>query len=134
MQQPEEIGSLTIEMDIGVILSEFNRRKYTMKTFLLSLALLSLVPLTHAEDIQSTSSWIDTNTVLLSNSQSYEIARRDCETTMRILSIMSNDKIVFRSSCEPSYNPRCIYYFCYQLCTKAFVVPDHDHDHDHAPN
>lgn len=96
-----------------------------MKALLLSLSLLSLVQFARAEDVQSTSAsaWIDTNTVLISNSQSPDIARRDCETTMRILSIMSNDKIVFRSTCESTVNPRCNYYYCYQLCVKALVVP-----------
>ena len=94
-----------------------------MKALFLSLSLLSLVQIARAEDVQSTSAWIDTNTVLISNSQSPDIARRDCETTMRILSIMSNDKIVFRSTCESTVNPRCNYYYCYQLCVKAFVVP-----------
>jgi hypothetical protein len=42
---------------------------------------------------------------------------------MRILSIMSNDRIVFRSMCEPAYNhPRCTYYYCYQLSAKALIV------------
>ncbi|MGZ3788962.1 MAG: hypothetical protein ACXVLQ_10580 [Bacteriovorax sp.] len=94
-----------------------------MKTLLLSLAFLSTLPFAHAEDVSSISSWIDTNTVLISNSQSPDIARRDCETTMQILSIMSNDKIVFRSRCESTVHPRCTYYYCYQLCVQAFVVP-----------
>jgi hypothetical protein len=94
-----------------------------MKTLLFTLALLTLGQFAHAEDLKSTTAWIDTNTVLISNSQSPEIARRDCETTMRILNIMSNDKIVFRSLCESTANPRCAYYYCYQLCVKAYVVP-----------
>lgn len=94
-----------------------------MKAFLLTLSLLSVVSLAQAEGLQSSSAWIDTNTVLLSNSQSPDIARRDCETTMQILNIMSNDKIVFQSACEPTVNPRCIYYYCYQLSVKALVVP-----------
>jgi hypothetical protein len=92
--------------------------------FSLALALLSITLYAHADEPKSDSAWIDTNTVLISNSQSPDIARRDCETTMRILNIMTNDKIVFRTSCEPSYNPRCMYYYCYQLCTKVLVVPN----------
>jgi hypothetical protein len=97
-----------------------------MKAFIFSLAILSIANISQAlaDDIPSDTRWIDTNSVLISNQQSPEIARRDCETTMQILSIMSNDKIVFRSMCEPSYNPRCIYRFCYQLNVKALVV-DH---------
>ncbi len=94
-----------------------------MKALLLSLTLFALIPFVHAEDTQSKEAWIDTNTVLISNSQSPDIARRDCETTMRILGIMSNDKIVFRSTCESTVNPRCNYYYCFQLSVKAFVVP-----------
>ncbi|MDO9184058.1 MAG: hypothetical protein Q7U04_16715 [Bacteriovorax sp.] len=104
-----------------------------MKAFFLTLVLLSGSSFAQSQSsIQETPSnsvWIDTNVVLISNSQNPEIARRDCETTMRILSIMSNDKIVFRSTCEPTTNPRCNYYFCYQLNTKALVVNQHDHDH-----
>ena len=97
-----------------------------MKAFICSLAFLSvanaaLPPLENP----SNQVWIDTNSVLISNSQSPDIAKRDCETTMRILSIMSNDRIVFRTSCEPTYNPRCNFYFCYELKTKALVVDDH---------
>lgn len=97
-----------------------------MKTFIFSLALLSIssVSLALAEDIPSNSQWIDTNSVLISNAQNPDMARRDCETTMQILSIMSNDRIVFRSMCEPTYNPRCVYRYCYQLNVKALVV-DH---------
>jgi hypothetical protein len=94
-----------------------------MKALLLTLALFSSMAMAGTSELQSNSSWIDTNTVLISNSQNMDIARRDCETTMRILSIMSNDKIVFRSSCEPTYNQRCVYYYCYQLSAKALVVP-----------
>ncbi|MDD4976322.1 MAG: hypothetical protein PHY93_18330 [Bacteriovorax sp.] len=97
-----------------------------MKAFIFSLAFLSIANVSLAQDgvPLSTSSWIDTNTVLISNGQSPDIARRDCETTMRILSIMSNNKIVFQSTCEASYNPRCNYYYCYQLNTRALVVDD----------
>jgi len=97
-----------------------------MKALLLSLTLFALIPFAHAEDTQSKEAWIDTNTVLISNSQSPDIARRDCETTMRILGIMSNDKIVFNSTCAPTYNPRCNYQFCYQLCVRALII-DHHH-------
>ena len=93
-----------------------------MKVLLFSLAFLSAINFTHAEDLASTSSWIDTNTVLISNANSPDIARRDCETTMRILSIMSNDKIVFNSTCLNTVNPRCNYYYCYQLSVKALVI------------
>lgn len=93
-----------------------------MKVFIISLFLLTLSTAINAEEIQSGSVWIDTNTVFISNSQSLDIARRDCETTMRILSVMSNDKIVFRSMCEPAYNARCTYYFCYKMSAKALVV------------
>ena len=96
-----------------------------MKALIFSLALLAITNITLAEDTPSHSVWIDTNSVLISNSQSPDIARRDCETTMRILSIMSNDKIVFRSMCEPSYNPKCNFYYCYQLNVKALVVDEH---------
>lgn len=97
-----------------------------MKALIFSLSLLFIANIALA-DVESPSHqvWIDTNSVLISNAQSPEIARRDCETTMRILSIMSNDKIVFRSTCEPTYNPRCNYYYCYQLCVKALVVDEH---------
>jgi hypothetical protein len=95
----------------------------TMKALLLTLSLFSLFSFAHAEDALSASAWIDTNTVLISNSQSPDIARRDCETTMRILSIMSNDKVVFTSSCAPAANPRCTYYYCYELCSKVLVLP-----------
>ncbi len=98
--------------------------------FSLALALLSITLYAHADEPKSNSAWIDTNTVLISNSQSPDIARRDCETTMRILNIMSNDKVVFRSTCEPTYNPRCMYYYCYQLTPQVFVLPSRDHDHD----
>lgn len=98
-----------------------------MKALLLALTLCSLFSFAHAEDAgliaPSASAWIDTNTVLISNSQSPDIARRDCETTMRILSIMSNDKVVFSSSCAPTVNPRCNYYYCYELCSKVLVLP-----------
>lgn len=94
-----------------------------MKALLLTLSLFSLAHSTHAAELESPTEWIDTNTVLISNSQSPDIARRDCETTMQILSIMSNDKIVFRSKCESTINPRCVYYYCYQLSTKALVIP-----------
>lgn len=95
-----------------------------MKAFIFSLALLSIsnFALAETDTPPSHSAWIDTNSVLISNSQSPDIAKRDCETTMRILSIMSNDKIVFNSMCEPSYNPKCNFYFCYQLNVKALVV------------
>lgn len=103
-----------------------------MKTFIISLALLAGMTKIVLADIEnhppmptpppSQSAWIDTNNVLISNAQSPEVARRDCETTMHILSIMSNDRIVFRSKCEPSYNPRCNYYYCYQLGVKVLVV------------
>lgn len=97
-----------------------------MKAFIFSLVLLSITSLSYADiETPSHSVWIDTNSVLISNGQGPDIARRDCETTMRILSIMSNDKIAFRSMCEPSYNPRCNYYYCYQLNVKALVIDDH---------
>ncbi len=95
-----------------------------MKALLLSVSFLALIQFAHANEnaFASTSSWIDTNNVLISNSQNPDIARKDCETTMRILSIMSNDKIVFQSMCERVTNPRCNYYFCYQLSVKALVI------------
>ena len=98
-----------------------------MKAFIYSLALFSIANFAQAEVLNGSSNqvWINTNMVLISNSQNPDIARRDCETTMNILSIMSNDRIVFRSTCEPTYNPRCVYYYCYQLNTKALVI-DHD--------
>ncbi|MBC7540002.1 MAG: hypothetical protein H7281_14360 [Bacteriovorax sp.] len=98
-----------------------------MKAFIFFLTLLSIayVSLALAGDVPSDTRWIDTNSVLISNQQNPDIARRDCETTMRILSIMSNDKIIFRSMCEPSYNPRCVYYYCYQLNVKALVIDEH---------
>lgn len=94
-----------------------------MKIFIFSLALLALTNMALAEvSTPSSSVWIDTNSVLISNGQSPEIARIDCETTMRILSIMSNDRIVFRSNCVPSRHPSCNYIYCYQLNAKALVV------------
>lgn len=94
-----------------------------MKALLLTLSLFSTVSFAQNEEVQSAQTWIDTNTVLISNSQSPDIARRDCETTMRILSIMSNDKIVFRSSCNSTVNPKCTYYWCYELNAKVLIVP-----------
>lgn len=94
-----------------------------MKALLLTLTLFSTCLSIQAEETSSSSTWVDTNTVYISNNQSPEIARRDCETTMRILSIMSNDKIVFRSMCEMANHPRCNYYYCYQLSAKALFVP-----------
>ena len=94
-----------------------------MKALILSLSLLSFIQFAHAEDATSATTWVDTNNVYISNSQNPEIARHDCETTMRILSIMSNDKIVFQSKCEMTSHPRCNYYYCYQLSVKAFVIP-----------
>lgn len=94
-----------------------------MKALLLTLSLLSAMPFVQAEELQSAQTWIDTNTVLISNSQSPDIARHDCETTMRILSIMSNDKVVFRSTCNSTVNPRCTYYWCFELNAKVLVVP-----------
>lgn len=94
-----------------------------MKALLLTLSLFTSLSFAHADEIQSAQTWIDTNTVLISNSQSPDIARRDCETTMRILSIMSNDKVVFRSTCSSSVNPKCTYYWCYELNAKVLVVP-----------
>lgn len=94
-----------------------------MKALLLTLSLISTVSFAQTEEVQSAQTWIDTNTVLISNSQSPDIARRDCETTMRILSIMSNDKVVFRSSCNSSVNPRCTYYWCFELNAKVLVLP-----------
>lgn len=97
-----------------------------MRTFLLSLALIAFSGLSIASEDVSGTTWVDTNNVLISHSQNPDIARRDCETTMRILSIMSNDKIVFRSMCEPAYNnPRCNFYYCYQLSVKALFVDQH---------
>lgn len=97
-----------------------------MRTFLLSLALLAFSGLSIASEDASSTAWVDTNNVLISHSQNPDLARRDCETTMRILSIMSNDKIVFRSMCEPAYNnPRCNFYYCYQLSVKALFVDQH---------
>jgi len=94
-----------------------------MKALLLSISLLTLISFSQAQDSASASAWIDTNNVLISNSQNPDIARKDCETTMRILSIMSNDKIVFQSKCESTNNPRCNFFYCYQLSVKALVVP-----------
>lgn len=97
-----------------------------MKTILLTLVLSTLTSMAWAADEASSSRWVDTNSVLISHSQNPEIARRDCETTMRILSIMNNDKIVFRSMCEPAYNnPRCNFYYCYQLSVKALFIGQH---------
>lgn len=98
-----------------------------MKAFILSLILTSLMSLASAtDDSASSSRWVDTNSVLISHGQNPDIARRDCEATMRILSIMGNDKIVFRSMCEPAYNnPRCSYYYCYQLSVKALFIDQH---------
>lgn len=93
-----------------------------MRAILLTLSFISLMSFAHAEDVQSSTTWIDTNTVLISNSQNPEIARRDCETTMRILSIMSNDKVVFRSTCMSTVNPRCTYFYCYELNAKLLVL------------
>ena len=94
-----------------------------MKAFILSLILASITTLSFANETASSTTWVDTNNVLISHSQNPDIARKDCETTMRILSIMSNDKIVFRSMCEPAYNnPRCNYYYCYQLSVKALFI------------
>ena len=99
-----------------------------MKALLFSLAFLSVanaaLPLDHGNS--SNSIWIDTNTVLISNQQNPEIARRDCETSMQILNIMSNDKIVFNSTCAPTYNPRCNFQFCYQLSVRALIIGHHD--------
>jgi hypothetical protein len=92
-----------------------------MKALLLALALSTMASIVHAEE-PSASTWVDTNTVYISNNQSPEIARRDCETTMRILSIMSNDKIVFRSICEMASHPRCNYYYCYRLSAQAQLI------------
>ena len=95
-----------------------------MKALLFLLAFLSVanaaLPLDHGNS--SNSVWIDTNTVLISNHQSPEIARRDCDTSMRILNIMSNDRIVFNSTCAPTYNPRCNFQFCYQLSVRALII------------
>lgn len=97
-----------------------------MKTLLLSLILTILVGTVNAADLESHANWVDTNSVLISHSQNPDIARRDCETTMRILSIMNNDKIVFRSMCAPAYNnPRCNYYYCYQLNVQALFIGHH---------
>lgn len=97
-----------------------------MKAIILSLVLASFTSMAFASDSATATAWVDTNNVLISHSQNPDIARRDCETTMRILSIMSNDKIVFRSMCEPAYNnPRCNYYYCYQLSVKALFVDHH---------
>ena len=97
-----------------------------MKAFILSLSLLFIANLALAgTESPSHQVWIDTNSVLISNAQSPDVARRDCETTMRILSIMSNDKIVFSSTCEQTYNPRCNFYYCYQLSVKALVIDEH---------
>lgn len=94
-----------------------------MKAILLSLALTVMTGTTFAADTASSSTWVETNSVLISHPQNPDIARKDCETTMRILSIMSNDKIVFNSRCEPAYNnPRCNYYYCYQLSARALFV------------
>lgn len=94
-----------------------------MKALLLSLSLISLIQFAHADEMTSNSTWIDTNNVYISNPQNPEIARRDCETTMQILSIMSNDNIIFQTKCEMASHPRCNYYYCYKLSVKAFVVP-----------
>ncbi|MFA6236883.1 MAG: hypothetical protein WC635_06100 [Bacteriovorax sp.] len=92
-----------------------------MKTLILALVLAISSGMATADD--SATTWVDTNSVLISHAQNPDIARRDCETTMRILSIMSNDKIVFQSMCEPAYNnPRCVYYYCYQLNAKALFI------------
>lgn len=94
-----------------------------MKALVLSIVLTALAGMAHATDTASDTTWVDTNSVLISHGQNPEIARRDCETTMHILSIMSNDKVVFRSKCEPAYNnPRCNYYYCYQLSAKALFL------------
>lgn len=94
-----------------------------MKALLLTLSLLSFIQFAHAEDVTSATTWVDTNNVYISNSQNPEIARHDCETTMQILSIMNNDKIVFQSRCDMVAHPRCKFYYCYQLSVRAFVIP-----------
>jgi hypothetical protein len=114
---------LTIEENIGVIYPTSILGGIIMRALLLVLALFAATQFTNAEEASSSSTWVDTNTVYISNNQSPEIARRDCETTMRILSIMSNDKIVFRSMCEMANHPRCNYYYCYQLSAKALFIP-----------
>jgi hypothetical protein len=94
-----------------------------MKTFIISLLFVNLFNSSFAADSDSGRNWVETNTVLFSNPQSPELARRDCDTTMRILSIMNNEKIVFHSECEPAYNnPRCNYHFCYKLSVKALFI------------
>ncbi len=105
-----------------------------MKTIIQNLLFLALISsfsnfaMADTEQTPSHTVWIDTNSVLISNAQNIDVARRDCETTMRILGIMSNDKIVFRSNCEQTYNPRCNFYYCYQLNVKALVINEHNLD------
>ena len=98
-----------------------------MKSLILTLALLLLSSFAQAEATNSlsNSAWIDANTVLISNSQYSDVAKRDCETSMQILSLMTNDKIVFRSTCTVSNNPKCMYYYCYELKAKVLVVDEH---------
>lgn len=93
-----------------------------MKKMILALSFIALSTIVNANEIASQSTWIDTKTVLISNSQNPDIARRDCEISMRIINLMSNERIVFSPSCTISHNPRCNYYYCYELSNKALVV------------
>lgn len=98
-----------------------------MKSLILTLVLLHLFSFAQAESLSgsSNSAWIDANTVLISNSQYPDVAKKDCETTMQILAFMNNEKIVFRSTCAISNSPKCTYYYCYELKTKILVVDEH---------
>lgn len=97
-----------------------------MKAFILSVVLMTLTSVAFATDTASSTTWVDTNNVFISHSQNPEIARRDCQMTMNILQIMNNDKIVFRSMCQPAFNqPRCTYFYCYQLSVQALFIGHH---------
>lgn len=93
---------------------------------LFCLILLSLTSFANAEvaTFSSNSTWIDTSTVLISNGQMAENAKRDCESIVQVLNLMTSDKIVFRSSCTVTNNPRCIFRFCYELKPKVLVVEE----------
>lgn len=97
-----------------------------MKAFILSVVLMTLSSVASATDTASSTTWVDANNVFISHSQNAEFARRDCQMTMNILQIMNNDKIVFRSMCQPAFNhPRCTYLYCYQLSVQALFVGHH---------
>lgn len=97
-----------------------------MKASILSLAFLIVPGLTMSAENLSASTWVDTNVVYISSNVSPDQARVDCETATRILNIMSNDKVAFRSICQPVYNRPCVYQYCYQLTPKVLVIDQKD--------